>query len=448
MQKEVFDFFEKNIDTGRPIMLGLSGGPDSTCLLELLLLWNKADVHLVHVDHGWRAESADECTMLQKKANELKLPFHHIKLDPSTISGNLEAESRDRRLAFFREIAHKIGAQGILLGHHADDQSETVFKRVLEGASLHALGIHAIRRMYGLLFLRPLLSFTKKEIITWLDSRTCSYFTDPTNLENKYLRAKFRTHIFPYLRTAFGKEFEKSLVAIGNEAQELSSYLDAACTPYLEKVQIGPWGAFFEHLPKAGVELRHILRSQSLALSRQQLQLAERLLQQGAANKELATANGTLFIDRGRAFFVPKPIPDVIGSFCLKEGSFQFGDWQIVIKTGNQQETSKNCFKDAWKGEVSTYLPAGEYILRQPESKMRRLFSDGRDKEYGHFLNDKKIPHFLMSKVPVMCKNEMIVEDFLTGTPTLKMAESLLITLIYSKRTSFSSNKLSYSLDL
>lgn len=69
MQKEVFDFFDHHIDTKRPVLLGLSGGPDSTCLLHLYLLWNKArdkpPLHLVHVNHGWRCESIDELQTLR-----------------------------------------------------------------------------------------------------------------------------------------------------------------------------------------------------------------------------------------------------------------------------------------------------------------------------------------------------------------------------------------------
>src|SRR5262245_57437427 len=151
MHKDALQFFENNIDTRRPILLALSGGQDSTCLLHLYLLWNRAPLHIVHIDHGWREESAKECLELKQFASEHKLPFHAIRLDSSALKGNLEDASRKERYRFYKKVAQEVGAQGILLGHHADDQSETVFKRMLEGASLTALaGLYKVRTIDGL----------------------------------------------------------------------------------------------------------------------------------------------------------------------------------------------------------------------------------------------------------------------------------------------------------
>ncbi|MBS0655813.1 MAG: tRNA lysidine(34) synthetase TilS, partial [Verrucomicrobia bacterium] len=91
----VHQFFDEQIDLNRPILLGLSGGPDSICLLHLLLEWQRPiTLHLVHVDHGWRKESALEAEKLKALAGVHGLPFHSTRLRPEHYRGNLEMESR------------------------------------------------------------------------------------------------------------------------------------------------------------------------------------------------------------------------------------------------------------------------------------------------------------------------------------------------------------------
>lgn len=422
MLKNVFDFFEKNIRVNRPLLLGLSGGPDSTCLLHLLLLWNKAPIHIVHVDHGWRTESQAELESLKALAGQLQLPFHATRLDPSNYKANKEAESRRERYAFFFKVAKEVDAQGIVLGHQQDDQSETVFKRLLEGASLQALsGIQPIRDIEGLCVLRPLLSLSKKEITQWLDKQGVSYFLDPTNLQTKYLRGVLRTEIFPFLRKKFGKEFEQSLCSIGEEAQELKAYLDMQVAPYREKALHGPWGLYFADLPQSTCLLKALIRSSLATLSRQQLQLAVKLLIEKTANKQLMTKEGSLFIDRGRAFFCDTHIQDIEGNIAIKEGSCSFGNWEITATITSKCEEPKNTLINAWQGNLSTYLPVGEYSLSAGSPKMRR-----KGKEYKNYLTEMKIPHFIVSKVPVLCVGNEIVEDFLTGANIHKKSESYL----------------------
>jgi tRNA(Ile)-lysidine synthase len=409
MEQELFKFFQENVKVSRPVLVGVSGGPDSTCLLHMLLLWKKAKVQVVHVDHGWRKESRSECAQLERLCQEKNLTFHSIRLDPQSMKGNLEAESRDARYAFFRKVAQEVGAESIFLGHHADDVAETVFKRVLEGSRLSSLaGMHKVRQMDGVEVLRPLLGFSKKEILAWLNARKITYFSDPTNDDVQYLRGRLRNEIFPYLRKSFGKEFESSLLSIGEESEQLYYYLNRKCKEYFDSAVVSSWGTFFPKLPSDPYEMQHVLRGGGLTLSRMQLQLAVQHLLANAANKQIGE---NLFIDRSQAFFVHNPIPDISDSIPLHEGTYRFGEWQVTVRTSTKQELPlQNHYRDAWKGELLTYVPMGEYTLSQSTTHMRRF-----DKDYSRFLGDKKIPNFLVSKVPVIHMKNHIYEDFLTG---------------------------------
>src|SRR5271165_84222 len=94
------------------------------------------DLHIAHVDHGWRPESSAEAEQLKSDVERLKLPFYLKRLENIPMKEN---EARSARLGFFKELYDKLGCQALILGHHGDDQSETVLKRILEGASFSAL---------------------------------------------------------------------------------------------------------------------------------------------------------------------------------------------------------------------------------------------------------------------------------------------------------------------
>ncbi|MBS0636719.1 MAG: tRNA lysidine(34) synthetase TilS [Verrucomicrobia bacterium] len=378
MFRKLFDFFEKYIDKSKPILIGLSGGPDSLCLLYNLLEWGKAKIHVVHVDHGWRQESEQEALTLQKLASDLQVPFHTTLLQG--LKGNLELASREARYEFFQKVAHQVGAEAIVLGHQADDVSETVLKRVLEGASFCTFGIPKVRKMGSLTLLRPLLSYTKEEIVTWLDKRGISYFSDPTNLQAKYLRGRMRSEIFPYLRENFGKNFEKSLCHLGQESAELYTFLEESAALYREKAIVGPWGTYFPEMPREAYLFKHLLKP---GFSREQLDLAYEIIQM--PNKEIHTKEKSIFIDRGRLFLTGKMSPN---------------EWQITTRVVENSERPKNHFTDAWRGFLATYLPIDEYSFIPTRSVER---------------SKAKAPAFLSTVVPAVVKDGVVFEDFLSG---------------------------------
>lgn len=429
MEKEVYHFFEQWIDPSRPILLGYSGGPDSACLLHLLLSWKKIPLHLVHIDHGWRKESSLERKAIEELAQKLSLPLHWIALDPKALQGNLEAECRQKRLQFFQQVALQVQAQGCLLAHHADDQAETVFKRVLEGANLINLsGMAPIQNFGSLALLRPLLSVKKSQIVAWLKLRGISFFHDATNDDVRFLRAKMRQETFPFLRHSFGKAFEENLCQIAQEAQELRHYLDDQTARYSEKITYGPWGLSLAAFPDSLLETKHLLqklaKQQGIMLSREQLQTAAHLILTKAANKEIINNGRTLFIDRGRAFFCkhqPTPIEDRI---ALKLGRELIGNWKVSCKQYEGEKGFRNHFCDAWKGTLSTILAEGSYCLGRALPAHRR-----HTKAYRHFVTNKKIPHFLTTWVPSIMQGETIVEDFLSGTTQIPERPAFVVTL-------------------
>ncbi len=136
-------FIEQFCSGPEPLLLGLSGGPDSLALYYGLLSCQRKyniSFHIAHIDHGWRLESAQEAEQMRQLAERAGIPFHLKKLKPAELKGNLEMACRIERYRFFAELCQTCSFQGVLVGHQRDDQSETILKKLLEGGPLVLFG--------------------------------------------------------------------------------------------------------------------------------------------------------------------------------------------------------------------------------------------------------------------------------------------------------------------
>ena len=258
-------FLESKKLSGSPLLLGYSGGPDSKALLHLLLSLRHQtplELHLAHVDHGWRQESKKEAALLLQEAQCLGLVMHVKSLTMHDFSpSNLEEQARWHRLAFFSKIYEEIGAQALLLGHHADDQAETVLKRIFEGASLPALsGLSQETRLVQMTLWRPLLPFPKTTILEWLAKNALPFISDPTNEEGTFLRGKMRKQLLPFLEESFGKGISSNLCRLGKEAQELKGYFELLNQPLLERITEEGVLDLNPYLPLPSLQLRCLFR--------------------------------------------------------------------------------------------------------------------------------------------------------------------------------------------
>ena len=192
------------INQNDSIIIGLSGGPDSVFLLHMLVaLQKKYNLTLIaaHLNHEWRTQADDEEKMCKILATQLNIPFVSAKLS-SLIShkkynGSQEEFARHMRRQFLEKVAHEYNAQRIALGHHAQDQQETFFIRLIRGSSLS--GLIGMQPKSGL-YIRPLLETHKSDILTWLAENNISYATDLSNESPDYLRNRIRLNVLPALQ--------------------------------------------------------------------------------------------------------------------------------------------------------------------------------------------------------------------------------------------------------
>lgn len=261
-------FQERTAEKSQKVLLGLSGGPDSLALFHMILAYcrrwpARLSFGVAHVDHGWRADSAAEEAAMRKLADSHDLPYFSSTLDPLTLSGNLEDACRLARINFFRQVYQREGFTALALGHHGDDQAETVIKRIFEGSHLDELAaMQPVSYLEDMLVWRPLLSCRKAVLTKWLAQQNITAFDDATNRDNRFLRCRLRQQILPELSTTFGKQIHAPLCRLADEAQELDEYLETTLAPYLSQAIVGPYGPY---LDLQGLDLapyleRHLIR--------------------------------------------------------------------------------------------------------------------------------------------------------------------------------------------
>ncbi|HKK07645.1 MAG TPA: tRNA lysidine(34) synthetase TilS, partial [Gemmatimonadota bacterium] len=229
---------------GGRVVVALSGGPDSTALLHLLLgVAGELDLSLVaaHFDHGLRSESAAEAERVRARSRALGVP---CRVDRAASELEPRQETfREARYRFLRRVARDVGAGRIATGHQADDQAETVLFRVLRGTGLRGLGGIPARRGS---IVRPLLPFWKEEIVAFLEARGLEWLEDPSNRDPRWERARLRTRVLPALEEAWGRPVRGRLVDLARAARRADRALDAAAREALEAARSADDGAWDE----------------------------------------------------------------------------------------------------------------------------------------------------------------------------------------------------------
>jgi tRNA(Ile)-lysidine synthase len=219
--------------TGDKVLIGLSGGPDSMALLDVLSsLKEEFDLTLfpAHLNHGFRGKEAEEDLAFCEKAAArygLRLISETVDL-PALIQEqglSTQAAARDVRYDFFMRQAEAHGASKIALAHHADDQAETVLMRLIRGTGPRGLSGIPVARPQGII--RPLIHVTREEILDYLAEREIPYRQDSSNRKTVYLRNRIRRELIPMLVEGYNP----NLVADLNRTAEILGEED----DYLQK---------------------------------------------------------------------------------------------------------------------------------------------------------------------------------------------------------------------
>lgn len=235
------------IGTGEKILAAVSGGPDSVCLLHVLVELGYP-VEVGHFDHQTRnGASADDAAFVEDLANRLSLPFHfgtapvEREADASPLS--FEEYARQARYAFLLETARDRACAIVATGHHADDLAETVLMRVLRGAAPSGLaGIPPVRNEGDVRIVRPLLACTRDDVLAFLETRDIAYCTDRTNAETRHLRNRIRHELMPRLSDEYNPRVREALVRLAGLEHVENDFIAQCAGAFLEKCLLADGG--------------------------------------------------------------------------------------------------------------------------------------------------------------------------------------------------------------
>lgn len=228
------------IQPGDSILVGLSGGPDSVCLLTVLdRLKSELDIALtaLYFDHGLRPhETPDEIDFCRDLCGALTVPFHVKKINvlehAKATRLSKQESARELRYRTLKELAKTFGAHKIALGHHADDQAETILMRLFRGTGPSGLaGIPPVRN--GII--RPLIETERKQIEQFLDTEGIGFMVDSSNLHDDYLRNRLRIHIMPAVKK-LNRDVIKTMARAADICRDEERYFDLQVTKALMKL--------------------------------------------------------------------------------------------------------------------------------------------------------------------------------------------------------------------
>ena len=243
MKTKVSEYISKydmlrNTDT---IVVGVSGGQDSICLLFLLseILKDKdIALEVVHVDHGLRPSAHDEAMFVKGICEKLDIPFHLAEADVKKYAElqKISTEEAGRKIrydAYNKVLGDRKGK--IAIAHNANDNAETMLFNLIRGTSLN--GLKGIRPVNGNI-IRPLLCVTRKEIEEYISLNQIPYVTDESNLTDEYTRNKIRHHILSYAAENIN---ENTVLNIGRTTEMISeaeNYLNECTKEALKRCLI------------------------------------------------------------------------------------------------------------------------------------------------------------------------------------------------------------------
>jgi tRNA(Ile)-lysidine synthase len=323
-------------DVERPLV-ALSGGVDSVCLLHLLRFTPGLDhfeLRAAHFDHAMRDGSAADADWVRGLCRAWAVP---LELDRAGSAPRSEAEARARRYAFLRRAAEQTGADAILTAHHADDQAETLLFRLARGTG--PAGLAGIRARRGRV-VRPLLPFTRTEVLAYARACRIHWRDDPTNRSERYVRNRIRLVLLPLLETV-RPGATRRLARLADHAAEAESAWSAVTRSALARALIGRSDSEFVlarerllayHPHIRGRVLRHLLNELGSRPGSAGTRAAVEFISSGASGGAIELPGGVRLVrdfDRLRVLLLDGQAPGgsalVIGSAEAGSGSFVAG---------------------------------------------------------------------------------------------------------------------------
>jgi tRNA(Ile)-lysidine synthase len=436
LEQRVLDFIQKHqlLSEGEKLVVAVSGGADSVCLLHILVgLQLKIKPHIAHLNHQLRGADSDaDAEYVAELARKLAIPCTIEKRDVKGYKEeqrlSLEEAAREVRYRFLAQVAKSIGAERVAAGHTKDDHIETILMHLIRGSGTRGLrGLQPATLWQSgadsLIIIRPLLEISHEETEGYCRQHKITPRLDASNLSLSPLRNRVRRQLMPILES-YNPAVAEALLRTGRIADDDISFLDEQVSRLWDKV-IRQEGkslildkAAFEPLAPAlkryllraaverllgsakDIEMRHIEEMMSLANK--------------PAGKRLNLPGGSTFLVEYERYLLTldatalSPLPPLKGEFPLKiPGETRLPGWRVEAAIVKRE-------KMGGEDEFTAYLDlakSGDRLTVRARKKGDRFQPLGlpQPKKLGEFMIDAKIPQAWRGRVPLVCSGEQIL---------------------------------------
>jgi len=409
------------------VLVGLSGGPDSVCLLHVLNSLKdefKLNIHAIYVDHGLRPDEIPaEREFCKKICENLGIPFITKSIDVKSHAAefglNKQEAARDLRYKAFEDTAVEIGANKIALAHNADDQAETFFMRILRGSG--AKGLAGIPPVRGKI-IRPLIETERKNIEEFLDSLSQSFITDSSNLKKDYFRNWLRLSVMPEFKKQ-NPDLINTLSRVIEIVREEDNYLELIVTKTLMKLipkktdkTIELFLVPLENMDR--VILRRVLRRAIDAVQGLRgigfvhIEDIIELVKKGQSGDRLYLPKGIRAIKGYSTLKLTSDLPSKLGEYSLDiPGEVVLKEAGVLMKAdflSNQQSAVSD------QGKEKVLIDAEK--IKSPLAVRGRKSGDffypagfGKKKKLQDYFVDAKIPRDERDSIPIVLSGDNIV---------------------------------------
>jgi tRNA(Ile)-lysidine synthase len=448
------------LDPGKPVLVGVSGGADSLCLLGIL---QEAGYRVIvaHFNHQLRPEADQEAASVSELADHLGLPFvsdgKDVRGYAKKHSLSLEEAARSLRYRFLFSTARKQAAQAVAVGHTADDQVETVLMHFLRGTGLSGLKGMEYRTLLPVFdpqtpLVRPLLSLWRTDTVSYCQEHNLAPHSDPSNTDTTYFRNRLRHNLIPELQ-AYNPRIKESLLRTAQALQSDHAALQEMVEFTWKEVVIEQgegWVAFHRSgLAKVGRGLqRNLIRQAASLLRPEDRDFGFEALERAAAfagtpaAKRIDFSNGLyLFTEKGKIYLAAyeadlpfQQWPQVRQEFVIREQRVEnreqlSGSWDQESRSGescvelgngwvlNAEERPRD--DESWPTGSDNWsiwldadrLPAEPLVLRPRRAgdAFIPLGMAGQAVKVKDFYINQKIPKRARERWPLLCAGEQVL---------------------------------------
>lgn len=319
------------LSPGDAVLVGVSGGPDSVALLHsLVAIGPKWSLRMIvaHLNHQLRGSTAEEeAAFVNRIAADLGIPCEIASRDVAQYAIrhrlSVQEAARTVRYAFYDQAAAKYCADKIALGHHADDNAESILIHFLRGTG--PLGLVGIPPVRDGRIIRPFIDLTRKEILAYIERHGLEYVTDRSNLDADYLRNRIRHQLLPLLREGYNPNMVDALNRLASILRDEEDFWDFTVRQVFQELspQLTPQGMSLPVSRLAGLHpalLRRVVRHAILQVkgelkrvSRVHIQAIIQLVGGPSPSGRLNLPDGiTVIRDREAMYFLSEPLQELV----------------------------------------------------------------------------------------------------------------------------------------